>query len=131
MLHRAKAFEEMGKRMKGLKEKGETMISIEDVEKMMLALSQEQLKKRTDGKEVAEVVGRFVNIATHDAEGFVQEMTTQHPTLQQNSFRLFVACMKEWENKLETERYDLRNEQTVKMSKTMLDSVKYEGIPLI
>ena len=79
---------------------------------------------RNDSKAVAEAVADLVNNMSFDSETFVDTMMTQHRTLQQSTFRLFIDTMKRWEEMGKIGLYDARNEQTVSQSKIMLDAMR-------
>lgn len=79
---------------------------------------------RKDGKEVARELTDFVNWSYADQdEKFVKEIMTSHRTLQQNTFRLMIKCIKAW---AETERYDPRNEPTVLTCKKIVKEFEEE-----
>jgi len=79
---------------------------------------------RTDSKAVAEAVGDLVNNMCFDSEEFVEAIMSQHRTLQQSTFRLFIDTMKRWEKMGEIGLYDARNEQTVMQSKILLNAMR-------
>jgi hypothetical protein len=74
------------------------------------------------GKEMAREFSDWVNGADHDDyKEFAEELVTRtHRTLQQNSMKVFVACIRKWAG-LEANWYDLRNEATVKLSKRIVE----------
>jgi hypothetical protein len=81
---------------------------------------------KPDGKTAAESFSDFVNNYTADEEGFVNQLVNcTHRTLQQSAFKVMFMCIKAWSEKTEGQ-YDLRNEDTVKMSKKMVEAVKDE-----
>jgi len=73
------------------------------------------------GREFAQEFSRFVNNYATDIEGFSEEVTRDHRTIQQNTFRLMVACIEKWAAQ---EQYDLRNEATVKACKEIVAKVE-------
>lgn len=81
---------------------------------------------KPDGKTVAEDFSNFVNSFGCDEDGFVHQLVNNtHRTLQQSAFKVMFMCIKAWSEKNEYQ-YDLRNEDTVKMSKKMVEAVKDE-----
>jgi len=45
-----------------------------------------------------------------------------HRTLQQGSFALMLACIDQWAKDADAGNFDLRNEETVKMAKQIVES---------
>ena len=84
---------------------------------------------RTTGKEVAEKVSDFVNSAFgSERVDFVETVVSDHRTLQQDMFKMFLGCIQEWAVAHDNDRYDARNEYTVKASKVMMEALKKEGL---
>lgn len=59
-----------------------------------------------------------VNSMSFDYDAFANEIAASHRTLQQSVMRAFVACVKTWGDG--SQPYDLRNEDTVKLSTEMV-----------
>jgi hypothetical protein len=68
-------------------------------------------------KQVAETLMDGINFMAFRPADFVEVVTNSHRTLQQSAFKLFMSCIKEWAKQ---ERYDARNEATVKLSKRIV-----------
>ena len=88
------------------------------------------------GQELANRVSRMVNIMTTKPTKamhvFVEELSHDHRTLQQTTFRmLIIPLLEQWAKMYESGWYDDRNEATVKLSKRMLAAIKDEPIPFI
>lgn len=87
------------------------------------------------GKELAEALSNFVNGASkNDMREFVEQLTRrEHRTLQQRAMSLFVGCIERWAEDLDTNRFDLRNEATVRLAARFVQATdKYErALPLI
>ena len=65
----------------------------------------------------------FVNGGQHEEfEKFVEEIVSRHRTLQQNTFRLMMAVIKRW-SEVPYGQFDDRNEQTVTLSKKIMEAV--------
>lgn len=78
------------------------------------------------GRELAEHLGNFVNkMGRHSkVKGFIEGMFSQHRTLQQSVFELFLK----WVYKMaDTEYYDARNEYTVKYCKKIKEALGEYG----
>lgn len=71
-------------------------------------------------KEVAEKVLDFVNSFGFDAEGFAEEISNSHRTLQQSTMTLFLNVVKKWAGMYDNGWYDDRNKSTVKISKAIM-----------
>jgi hypothetical protein len=82
------------------------------------------MMKRTTGQEMAEKFSAFVNITTHDKEGFAAAVATEHRFLQEEMFECMLACMENWAKAEETGVYDARNQYAVKASKIMIKALK-------
>lgn len=65
------------------------------------------------GKKLMNIVNSY-NV--QEITDFVNVVTTDHRTLQQSAFRTFMKCVEVWAENYESGNYDLRNEQTCKMS---------------
>lgn len=86
----------------------------------------------TSGEEMAVQLGHFVNAMGHDIEGFVKQLTeNEHRTLQQRAMALFLGCIEAWAD-TEDSRFDLRNEDTVKLSRKIKEALAEAsyGLPL-
>lgn len=83
---------------------------------------------RKTGKEVAETVSDFVNVAFEsEKEEFVKTVVTDHKTLQEDMFGMFLGCINEWSEMAKQGNYDARNEYTCRMSKIMINALKEKG----
>ena len=71
-----------------------------------------------NGKEKAIDFGHFVNVmGSAEKEAFAEELCYgTHRTLQQSAFSTFMACIRTWAEMYEEGCYDLRNEETCRMS---------------
>ncbi len=85
------------------------------------------MEKITDGKEMAEIFSNFATSLSPEEKEFVEGVTTEHRTLQQNMFRLMYACIKQWSEA--GTFHDLRNEQTVKACKKIVALLEDEDYP--
>lgn len=65
------------------------------------------------GKKLMSMVNSYNNQEILD---FIQNVTSDHRTLQQSAFRVFMKCVDVWAENYNSGNYDLRNEQTCKMS---------------
>ena len=72
----------------------------------------------------------FVNSMSTDKERlFAKAMMNEHRTLQQSTMRLFMTCIEEWSKQKFS---DLRNEQTIKLCKKIIEAVgDTNHLPLI
>jgi hypothetical protein len=77
------------------------------------------------GKDVADSLSKMVNRMGGGPElkDFVDAVTNDHRTLQQQTFGAFMACIEKWSK---SDRFDARNEYTIKMCKKMMEAVKDE-----
>ena len=78
-----------------------------------------------DGKVMAEELGNFVNSFSPDTVTFVRAMDTQHRTLQQGITRLFIVWLRHLAT-LPENRYDARNEASVRFAKSVMRNVPEE-----
>lgn len=128
-LYEARAWQELKKMVE---EKALTDESFKEIQDLMSDLSYKNFKKRTNPKDVVGTLEGFANSSlSFEGKEFAKLVTSLHPTLQQSVFRLFLTCIPLWTEKHENGYYDLRNEQTVKLSSKINEVVKNEGIPLI
>lgn len=79
--------------------------------------------------EAVQNLTNFVNKYTCPEKVFARLMMNEHRTLQQSTMRLFMATIEEWSKQ---EHYDLRNEQTIKICKKIMEALGDERhLPLI
>lgn len=77
-----------------------------------------------DGKKMGQMFMSYVNSASfEDEEKFAIEVTGDHRTLQQKAFRHFVASIKRWAIAARAGMFDLRNEDTAKASRAIVEKV--------
>jgi hypothetical protein len=83
--------------------------------------------ENNSGKIAAQAISDLVNKMAHQPESkaFVDEITHSHRTLQQQSFELFMQCIAEW---AKTDRFDDRNEYTVKTAKKIVAALDGEFV---
>lgn len=86
------------------------------------------MTKRLSGKEVAQVVSDFANVAFEsEKQEFAETVTNEHRTLQEEMFTMFLGCLNEWSEKKEYQ-IDARNQYTYKASKIMMQALKENGL---
>lgn len=85
-----------------------------------------QLEEEKEVKEIVDKLFHHCNSMSYDITLFAKAVTSQHPTIQQNIMRLFVECFKMWAEMKEKGWYDLRNEQTCKVSARIMETFKDE-----
>jgi hypothetical protein len=84
----------------------------------------------TKGAEAARELSNYVNGMGHSVEDFVEQLTQrEHRTLQQCAMALFLGCIEAWADKGE-HQFDLRNEDTVRLSRTIKAALEAEGLGL-
>lgn len=87
-------------------------------------------KDEAEARKVARELTKLMNRcgAGRVTQAFVDELTRkEHRTLQQQTFGLFMECVKAWAN-CEPGDYDLRNEYTVKTSKKIMEATDYYSV---
>jgi len=84
----------------------------------------------TEGVKAAKELANFVNGMGHSVEDFVEQLTLrEHRTLQQQAMALFLGCIEAWADK-EDGRFDLRNEDTVKICRKIKARLDEDGLGL-
>lgn len=84
----------------------------------------------TKGAEAAKELANYVNSMGHSVEDFVEQLTLrEHRTLQQQAMALFLGCIEAWADKPE-HGFDMRNEDTVRISRTIKAALEAEGLGL-
>lgn len=74
-----------------------------------------------EARSIANNLIDAVNKYSFDNASFANEITTSHRTLQQSAMRAFVECIKEWADDYEAGAYDLRNEDTVRLCRDIVE----------
>ena len=78
--------------------------------------------------DVANQISRLVNnmsFSNKEREIFAEAILIDHRTLQQNTFRLFLAVIKKWS---EVEAYDDRNMRTVLASRAIMEVLEEKNM---
>ncbi len=73
-------------------------------------------------EEVVQIVSNYVNSISHKPEDFIAHMSCQHRTLQQSFTRLCLAWFQHLAS-LEDNQYDLRNAESVRISKMVVTAL--------
>ena len=84
--------------------------------------------ERTTGSDMARNLLDFVNDMCTDKEGFADELMNAHRTLQQNSFRVMILCIKKWAYAYDEGTFDLRNKQTCKICNDIVSNIDVDGM---
>jgi hypothetical protein len=82
-------------------------------------------------KDAAKAFIQSTNFMAFHSKPFAEEIVySTHRTSQQAAFKLFMACVKEWAKQ---DRYDARNEATIKLSKQIVEALgdEIDMIPFI
>jgi len=76
-------------------------------------------------KEAAKTISRMVNsFGIEDIkEAFAEEVRRDHRTLQQNFMRCVLALVERWAEDHDAGMYDLRNEDTCRISRKIVDAL--------
>lgn len=131
MIKQGKAFLELEQEVHMLS-KTQDSIQMDDLIKMFHDTFHSNYSKPTSGKEVAEELSDFVNGSlSYREQDFVNEVLSEHRTLQQSMFRLFVHCMDGWAEMHKSGMYDARNEATCVISSKIAKVKEDIDLPLI
>lgn len=89
--------------------------------------------ERRGGKQIAQDLLDMVNVMNNDKEvqAFVDEILNSHRTLQQSAAGLMLKTFAGWAEMKDNGYYDLRNEATVKVGKTITDATEDYYIPYV
>jgi hypothetical protein len=82
-----------------------------------------------DARTTANELGDFVNTFTPDESGFIEGMSHQHRTLQQSITRMFLVWLR-YLATLPENRYDARNEASVRFAKSVILNVPEQDMYL-
>lgn len=80
-------------------------------------------------EEAVKVMSDFVNNMSLNEKEFAVLMSQEHRTLQQSFTNVCLAWMRELASKNEGQ-YDLRNEQSVKVAKEIIEKVEFASYKL-
>lgn len=79
--------------------------------------------ERKTGRQMAEELSNFINSATlQQQQEFVDAVVSDHRTLQQDTFSMFLKCINLWAVNAEQGNYDERNARACKASLMMMKS---------
>lgn len=81
---------------------------------------------KLSAEELAKAIGDSVNGSDFDEEVFVETMMREHRTIQQNAMRVWTKLVERYAELPET-HYDMRNEGTVLMCRSIRDKVFVEN----
>lgn len=93
--------------------------------------NQYQQEAYDKGSEIAQELTTALNSMTYEKEviqGFVDQITKSHRTLQQSTMRAVSALIFRWAEMKDKGHYDLRNEATVNSCSIMKRSMEKENI---
>jgi hypothetical protein len=82
------------------------------------------LEEKKKVKTVVEALSNFVNNYSCPNREFAKQVMNEHRTLQQGMMRLFIATIEEWAKQ---EYYDLRNEDTIMLSRKIVETIQGES----
>jgi len=90
------------------------------------------MKKEMKARELAKQLVNYTNslCGPPGEDAFIEEIICSHGTLQQSVFKMFLRVIEAWAN-TEDDRYDLRNEATIKYCKEIVKIVRSDHIPMI
>lgn len=132
MIKKGKAFLKLKEEIENKLQNNEESIGLKDLMELMEDISYEEFRKIISGKDIARGLSDFVNSSYSDTEKeFVDTVLSEHRTLQQSIFRLFIQCMEGWAEMYDEGYFDDRNEVTCRLSKQIMEVIKDEAIPLI
>ena len=92
------------------------------------------MNNKSDARQLANQIADMVNTMCKDiiTKDFVEEMSCQHRTLQQNFTRLCVNWLKELNKNYENGYYDLRNEASCKLANEIIKNCdEYLFLPCV
>jgi len=87
-----------------------------------------EAKEKKMVKDAVNNLSNFVNKFGAPDKKFAQEVMNEHRTLQQSMMRLFLATIEEWSKQTQ---YDLRNEDTIRISKKIMSVMEDEGLRFV
>lgn len=84
-------------------------------------------KRIEDGEEMARAIADFMNVYGFQESTFIETLVYRtHRTLQQTLFGVMLKMIYKWAEMYENERFDLRNEDTCRISKQIKDALGEE-----
>lgn len=89
------------------------------------------MSNKPSGKEMADMLTDFVNnFNTEPQKEFAETIVYRtHRTLQQSVFGSFLMCIQLWAKMYDEGNYDLRNEETCKQAKQIMNL--FDGQPYV
>jgi hypothetical protein len=78
--------------------------------------------------DMAKKLMEMVNCFNTKSEGFAEVVCSDHRSLQQGAFRMFLTCIKKWAEAEKTNNFDLRNEATVKACSKIMKMLEVENM---
>jgi hypothetical protein len=91
----------------------------------------ESSMSRKERSEVAAAdLNRACNVMNFDYETFANEVRREHRTIQQNTARVLFALIERWAGDYESGNFDLRNEDTVRACKDIVENVSIDAFNL-
>ena len=91
----------------------------------------ESSMSRKERSEVAAAdLNRACNVMNFDYETFANEVRREHRTIQQNTARVLFKLIQRWAGDYESGNFDLRNEDTVRACKDIVENVSIDAFNL-
>ena len=102
-------------------------------QEQFIARREQAQRYEDEGRGLARKLADMMNGAEeHAVAGFVDELTNRtHRTLQQASFSLMLKCLHTWQAKHTSGDFDLRNEDTVRISAEIVKQLEGRGVRYI
>ena len=103
-----------------------------NIEKLREFNSWDYWKKKPDMEDAGKVLFDVINVIGVDRKPFIEVLSSEHRTLQQNFMRLILDSIMCFAEKYESGYFDARNEAACELSAKIVKNFRSEfGLPLI
>lgn len=103
-------------------------ITVKELEDFIEKANTENFNQRgQDGYSVAKTLSDFVNVMTHDKEGFINTLLNDHRTLQNDLIMLIFSLFEGYTNNYNKGLYDDRNEYSYRLVAQIISQLKSEN----
>jgi len=89
------------------------------------------MNEKSNATKAVEALGTHVNSFSTNHKEFANGIRKEHRTIQQSIMKTFLVLIDGWADDFDNERYDARNEATVKLAKELSAIANKTYIPYI
>jgi hypothetical protein len=121
MFYHKKAWAEFGQRISNMNDND--TITVKELKQLYNQVGREMYEKhnKPTDEEIVQLLSEYANTMLLSPTKFAIHVISEHRTIQQNFFDMFLACIEQWAKLYDNDMYDERNAGVVRLSKQIID----------